>query len=344
MLPQSPRARPGGLPTTPRSRSTGPRPQNASRYAEEPALPPPSRHVRQQQSIAAFPRESPRSRQPPRSSSPTSESGWQRKHTHQSRLSYESAPELPRSRASQDSTSTTSSVSSLFDRVRNGATSYASSFTSVEDNDLDADQTRGRSLRKQRALSPEAMTIEQTDTGTGDGFTVWNRVATAASTLTISVSKAWAANISGDEPVTPLGEDSRLTKAMKAYHIEKAEDPSDLPEWLFSPSERKSRQVPRSSRTRTINEEPPAAVSRRAPPFPEPSLRGKQSVIQESQASTVSTPKGTDRLKALRDARRTPQVATSAHTYYKEQPRIAPAPPPAQRVGLPSRPQRRQGL
>jgi hypothetical protein len=230
--------------------------------------------------------------------------------------------------------------------VRNGATSYASSFTSVEDNDFDADQTRGRSLRKHRVLSPEPPAIEQTDTGTGDGYTVWNRVATAASTLTISVSKAWAANISGDEPATPLGEDSRLTKAMKAYHIEKAEDSSDLPEWLFSSSERKSRQAPRPSRARTTNEEPPAAVPRRAPPFPEPSvsLRGQQSFASESQANVVSTPKGTDRLKALRDARRAPQVATSAPTSYEEQPRIAPAPPPAQRVGLPSRPQRRQGL
>lgn len=38
--------------------------------------------------------------------------------------------------------------------------------------------------------------MERTDTGTGNGYTVWNRVATAASTLTISVSKAWAANVS----------------------------------------------------------------------------------------------------------------------------------------------------
>ena len=37
---------------------------------------------------------------------------------------------------------------------------------------------------------------ERTDTGIGDGGTVWNRVTAAASTLTISVSKAWAANVS----------------------------------------------------------------------------------------------------------------------------------------------------
>ena len=32
---------------------------------------------------------------------------------------------------------------------------------------------------------------------------------------------------------TPPGEESRLTRALKAYHIDKARDPADLPEWLF---------------------------------------------------------------------------------------------------------------
>jgi len=347
MLPRSPRARPGGLPSTPRSRSAGPsRAPNASRYADEderPPLPSSSGHVRQQSSVAAFSREPSRFKQPRQISSPVSEA-WQRKHTHQSRSSYESRPQLNRSGTSRDSTSTASSASSLFDRVRNGATSYASSFTSVDDNDFDAEQSRGRPLRKQRVASSEPPVIEQTDTGTGDGYTIWTRVATTASTLTISVSKAWAVNISGDEPATPPGEDSRLTKAIKVYHIAKAQDPSDLPEWLFSPSERKSRQAPRTAHLRTTKEGPPAAVSRKAPRFSEPSVspRGQHSLVQESPVST-SAPKGTDRLRALRDARRAPQAAMPAPTPYEEQSRIASAPPPTQRVGLPSRPKRRQG-
>jgi hypothetical protein len=35
----------------------------------------------------------------------------------------------------------------------------------------------------------------------------------------------------------PLGEESRLARAMKAYHIEKARDLIDLPPWLFEEHE-----------------------------------------------------------------------------------------------------------
>src|ERR1700749_1564032 len=38
---------------------------------------------------------------------------------------------------------------------------------------------------------------------------------------------------------TPPGGESQLTRAMKAYHLEKARDPSDLPEWLFGEHERR---------------------------------------------------------------------------------------------------------
>lgn len=218
MLPSNPRA--GGLPSGPRSRSAS-RQQNArrseERYADIPILSSSSKHVRQQRSIASFPSESTRSRPPPSSPpSASSNSGrnWQRKHTPQSPSSYDSSPEMSRSRASQESSA--SSGSSLFDRVRNGAASYASSFTSLEDNSNDVEDP-GRSSQKQRVLSPEspqgttsahlfshdshlsvslsADLAERTDTGTGDGYTVWSRVATAASTLTISVGKAWASNI-----------------------------------------------------------------------------------------------------------------------------------------------------
>ncbi|KAG5727684.1 hypothetical protein E4T56_gene12246 [Termitomyces sp. T112] len=73
----------------------------------------------------------------------------------------------------------------------------------------------------------------------GTGEAIWSRVATVASNLTVSVSKAWAANLTtfvGEE--TPAGQESRLTRAMKAYHLEKSRDPTDLPTWLFDGSER----------------------------------------------------------------------------------------------------------
>ena len=36
---------------------------------------------------------------------------------------------------------------------------------------------------------------------------------------------------------TPPGEESRLSRALKAYRIDKARDPTDLPEWLFEKHE-----------------------------------------------------------------------------------------------------------
>jgi len=73
----------------------------------------------------------------------------------------------------------------------------------------------------------------------GLGLTLWNRVATAAGNLTVSVSKAIETNIvSYTGEVTPAGQESRLTRAMKEYHISKARDPSELPEWLFEERDR----------------------------------------------------------------------------------------------------------
>jgi len=132
----------------------------------------------------------------------------------------------------------------------------------------------------------------------GDGYAIWTRVATVASTLTVSVSKAWTTNIntfSGEE--TPPGQESRLTRAMKAYHLEKARDPSDLPSWLFEVHERQN---------------PPEVVAVVEPPRAR-GLRdvydaspGVQAGVQGQQRS--STPwqpsKAADRLKAMRDAKK----------------------------------------
>lgn len=258
---------------------------------------------------------------------------------------------MSRSRASQESSA--SSGSSLFDRVRNGAASYASSFTSLEDNSNDVEDP-GRSSQKQRVLSPEspqADLAERTDTGTGDGYTVWSRVATAASTLTISVGKAWASNIAtyaGEE--TPVGQESRLTRAMKAYHLEKARDPSDLPAWLFEEHERQPRRAGRSGRPEAsaeVDASPAANTSRarRARAFPESSTtsasaRMERSVIRGPGNTEPSeqAPKGMDRLKALREARR-PQADT-APTPFREQPASTYEDPKqrAPKVGLPSGP------
>jgi len=255
------------------------------------------------------------------------------------------------SRVSQDSSDSAASSVSLFDRVRNGAASYASSFTSIEDSTTDGDEDRrGRSLRKQRIVSPEpyppSQESEGTDTGTGDGYTIWSRVAAAAGSLTISVSKAWAANITmyaGEE--TPPGEESRLCRAMKAYHLSKCQDREDLPSWLFTETER----VPRS-RTRPPRSQVEAAAVKEEADKPRAVTRNRHYAVTESESRPTNdhqssvkeeiqhqTPKAsTDRLRQLREAKR--QANAQA-----EQPRVRNAyTEPRQRVGLPTGPAQRR--
>ncbi|KAL0071442.1 hypothetical protein AAF712_001299 [Marasmius tenuissimus] len=176
-------------------------------------------------------------------------------------------------------------------------------------------------------------------------------MATAAGSLTVSVSKAWATNITtyaGEE--TPPGQESRLTRAMKAYHLEKARDPTDLPAWLFDEHERRPRRSNPKERvvedtTTDQREIKQGSATRSGTP------RGLRDVydavpstvpIHQSssgQASTVTrgAAKGTDRLKALREGKRgqvtTPNVQSETGVE-----RARATPPP--RVGLPGGPGR----
>jgi hypothetical protein len=318
MLPTSP----SGLPSGPRSRSVGPSRRNAR--PSEPQSSKPSFPGEQQRVRPSFPRERSRSSAPD-----SNRGGWQRKHGPQS--SPDSG--VLASRTSQDSDSTASSISSLFERVRNGAAGYASSLTSIEDSGIDADEERrGRSLRKQRVISPEPLPqeIQRTDTGTGDGYTIWSKVTTAASSLTISVSKAWASNITmypGEE--TPIGEESRLTKAMKAYHISQCNNREELPDWLFSESER----IPRRTARHSPGEAAEPVESRRfGSSNSVPRHQSNRQEISEQPSEPV------DRLRRIREAKRAAVVQA-------EQPRITSLPTErGKRIGLPTGPaQRRRG-
>jgi len=288
---------------------------------------------------------------------------------NQSRSGARAAPPMPSSRSRRDqapsydrsdsgttnrsSDSTTASGSSFFDRMKQSA-GYASSRTSFEDDEPDKRPARSRQGTRDESPPPA-------DTP-GDGFTLWSKIASTASSLTVNVGKAWHTNVTtfaGEE--TPVGQESRLTRAMKAYHLEKARDPADLPSWLFDEKERRRPDPPapeasRSNRSRRRDddddfEEVPKA---REPP----QSRGLRD-IYEAAAST-STPstrstrgarsyaddtpppsKATDRLKALRDAKR---GALSSSARDEERGRDAPverepeAPPPRRRVGLPTGP------
>jgi hypothetical protein len=96
---------------------------------------------------------------------------------------------------------------------------------------------------------------------------------------------------------TPPGEESRLTRALKAYHIDKARDPADLPEWLFEEHER--RPIGRSGtslRHREGDEYGEYESSSMS--------RGWQLHRQDDSDVPPAPSKANDRLRALRDAKR----------------------------------------
>jgi len=161
--------------------------------------------------------------------------------------------------------------------------------------------------------------LNKSTSGTGDGYTIWSRVATAASTMTVSVGKAWATNVTafaGEE--TPPGQESRLTHAMKAYHLAKARDPTDLPTWLFDEHER--RAPPSRPRNGSRDGDGYEVVEKSFIDPPKPrglrdiyeaaaSMNSASSVrsdrpVARSYADEGAPSKATDRLKALRDAKR----------------------------------------
>lgn len=183
------------------------------------------------------------------------------------------------------------------------------------------------------------------DPAAGHGASLWGRVAGAASNLTVTVSQAWTNNIqtqSGERtsslfppqigccsyvmmpPETPLGQESRLTHAMKAYHLEKAKDPSDLPAWLFDEHERRAAggrpsTTRRSDRGDEYNQAEASPLAQRSRglrdiydsvaassnPSARSDTRGPPSRYPHAvNESGSSTSRAGDRLKALRDAKR----------------------------------------
>ncbi|KAI0277203.1 hypothetical protein BGY98DRAFT_643753 [Russula aff. rugulosa BPL654] len=333
----------GGLPSNPRARSTGHRDvrerENKDRTRDNGYYPnhntgtstraPPTRSVRPQRSVANI--------MPSRGESP--------------RSSYNDMPEVPplplprRSDASYQSgtssgsySSASGSSSTFLDRMKNRREyGYGSSRTSLEEEDpppktMGAERGGWFSQRNPATPEPEYDLGETDDLNElpvepGYGLSLWSRVATAASTLTISVSKAWESNIvaySGEQ--TPPGKESRLTRALKAYHIEKARDPTDLPPWLFEEHERRplghsetslrrreesgydydSRSAREPSRTsgRSLRGIYDAAATDTGIPSRHQEIREGSRARPREDATVGAPSKANDRLKALRDAKR----------------------------------------
>lgn len=147
---------------------------------------------------------------------------------------------------------------------------------------------------------------------------------------------------------------------MKAYHLEKARDPTDLPAWLFDERERR-RPVSRGRASRNDFDDDRQEI-RKSLDEP-PRQRGLRDVYDAAASTTPTAPlkqtarknfaddpappsKATDRLKAMRDAKRgalgvTPRRSsmeeTRSEARHDENPKGIT---PRQRVGLPSGPRR----
>lgn len=119
---------------------------------------------------------------------------------------------------------------------------------------------------------------------------------------------------------TPAGQESRLTRALKVYHLGKARDPTELPDWLFDERERGLRVTTRK-RTPTgdgnlaeqdLSDLPVtradvsagglrAVYGRTAVHGPFSSNRQESSRYQDENSAPS---KAADRLKAMREAKR----------------------------------------
>lgn len=135
---------------------------------------------------------------------------------------------------------------------------------------------------------------------------------------------------------------------MKAYHIAKAQDASDLPGWLFDEGERWAANI-RAQPNNIIDDQTQASP-------PQNSIRSNTAPGERwtsSSAPHESTPsqsrlRGTDRLKAMRDTRRGAGEQTSFgnvrsdnRKHFADSSVDVPQSTTKQpRVGLPSRPQR----
>lgn len=258
---------------------------------------------------------------------------------------------------SRDSASSTASSNFSYRGARTG---YASSRTSLEDNEpIHPKGAYSRDLRSQSSSPSQDDAMES-------GSTLWNGFVNVASSLTVNVSKAWASNdYAQDGEETPAGQESRLTRAMKAYHLEKARDPSDLPGWLFNERER---GVKGSTGGRTGNDDTRADTPEipEAPPITQSSgLRAiyasaASTDVQRSRRSEptrygddgITQSKAANRLRAMREPRRG-RVDATEEAAVMERPLVSDGngdgkPPVGSlnsskrvpRVGLPSGPMR----
>ncbi|KAH9934769.1 uncharacterized protein B0H18DRAFT_978148 [Fomitopsis serialis] len=283
-LPSRPNAR-VGLPTNPRSRSLARRPSASVdiRFSREdmarqyvpsrPApTPPPVPQMRPARSMTDLRAGAPRSRSldrgrvarpvetpPPLPIAPSARQAREAEEPHKSTEgSFASLKRYVTQRKRTDGSITSwgssSSESSTSGNSLRSYTSFASSQTSLADDDMKNTSPTGQPTASGSAPgSPESPPSSL-------GSSLWTRVATAAEHLKVNVSKAISIPVTTENGEnTPDGQESSLAKAMKAYHVDKANgDAKELPDWLF---EGRDREIINRLRGPSLDQQQPAAAS-----------------------------------------------------------------------------------
>ncbi|KAH8117466.1 hypothetical protein DFH11DRAFT_1504238 [Phellopilus nigrolimitatus] len=258
-----------------------------------------------------------------------------------------SRPPASRESVISDS-SVSSSGSSFMDRMRQRYPDSSSSQTSLEleqDSPKDHKESQ-RQLRGKWTDGGDAYRdTEQTSKTEQDpaltsyvsyGSSIWNRITTATSSL------AWSG--SSTSGAVTLNGDSEVTRVLKAYYLNSARDRSDLPDWLFDEHERgvvKGSQdirrdedhvattsqdrvaATRGKGLRDIYDEAAASVS-----TSRSSRRPADDTSSTVGSEVPGASKATNRLKALRDAKRRAATggraaSTSAANFAEEHGRSA---------------------
>jgi len=313
-LPSRPNARLNGLPSGPAAARSRPSAPQATRS---------------QQRSASVTRDY--SRDESSTSQPPSQLRYQRSVGHLSTGSDSSrlrgrawerdAPPLPPLPDARPTRTTNAASRLRSDRKGSDASSTSSSSSGGSASGYSTPATSVDEYEQEKYFEDEMQEEQEKPTPPGFGSSLWSRLASAAGSLTINVNKAWEGGHSSGE-VTPPGGESRITRALKAYHIAQASKPSDLPEWLFDEKERgvTARLQPTESGLSDESRSTPSKEPSRMPMPPPMPVKSsinattnsrpdyKKAYADDDDRAAMS--RATQRLKQLRDAKAIPRQQT----------------------------------
>ncbi|KAH6918622.1 hypothetical protein BKA70DRAFT_1247732 [Coprinopsis sp. MPI-PUGE-AT-0042] len=136
---------------------------------------------------------------------------------------------------------------------------------------------------------------------------IWNTVASVAniaSNLTLNVRIPWSPDSTEDGEQTPVGTESRLTRALKSYHLSKAQTHRDLPDWLFTDKERRSQPAAVARTSQSSDEGQATTTYQLRVKTAEGSQGNREGGFNAARPAPAVRSLGSERLKALRERRR----------------------------------------